>query len=175
MNNLEEKRELLPVLKRAVMQAAALVVISCVIAVGANHLRAHGIALIDSWSVEDRFVDNSGNSLTIGLAQASLLFSENRALFLDARSEKEYKNGHVRGALSLPWEDVEQQFIEVAENLENQKAIITYCDGENCLLSHDLALFLKDMGFKNVYVLVNGWSIWKNAGLPVEKGGADLG
>ena len=51
--------------------------------------------------------------------------------------------------------------------------IITYCDGENCELSHNLAKFLLDMGFTNVRILVNGWSKWQNADLPVEKEGSD--
>ncbi len=165
----------LPLFKQAFKQAILLVLISGVIAVGVNHLRADGIPLIGSWSPGARFVDDSGNSLSIGLARASLIFSEGRAVFLDARSAGEYKNGHIHGALSLPWQDVEQSFIEIAEDLEGKEAIITYCDGESCLLSHDLAIFLKDMGFENVYVLVNGWSIWKDAGLPVENGGRHPG
>jgi rhodanese-related sulfurtransferase len=34
-------------------------------------------------------------------------------------------------------------------------------------LSHDLALFLKDLGFTRVKVLVNGWTLWKEKNLPV--------
>ena len=59
-------------------------------------------------------------------------------------------------------------FAEAADRLANAKAIVTYCDGENCDLSHDPALFLKEMGFENVRVLVNGWTVWHEAGLPTE-------
>ena len=45
--------------------------------------------------------------------------------------------------------------------------IIAYCDGEHCDLSHELALFLKEMGFENARVLVNGWTVWQQAGLRV--------
>ena len=44
------------------------------------------------------------------------------------------------------------------------------CDGETCELSHDLALFLRDAGFVNTRVLVNGWTLWQQAGLPMEAG-----
>lgn len=40
--------------------------------------------------------------------------------------------------------------------------------GENCDLSHELALFLKQMGFPNTRVLVNGWTVWQELNLPVE-------
>jgi 3-mercaptopyruvate sulfurtransferase SseA len=33
-------------------------------------------------------------------------------------------------------------------------------------------VFLKDMGFANVRVLVNGWTVWITAGLPTQKAGA---
>jgi 3-mercaptopyruvate sulfurtransferase SseA len=32
----------------------------------------------------------------------------------------------------------------------------------------ELALFLENLGFSKVRILVNGWSVWRNAGLPVE-------
>ena len=61
---------------------------------------------------------------------------------------------------------------DIAAQLDEKDTIITYCDGENCELSHDLAMYLKDMGFTNVRVLVNGWTVWQNAGLPTLKAGA---
>jgi len=54
------------------------------------------------------------------------------------------------------------------DGMSNDTLIITYCDGENCDLSHELAIFLRDMGFPNVKVLVNGWTVWQEMNLPVE-------
>jgi rhodanese-related sulfurtransferase len=65
---------------------------------------------------------------------------------------------------------VDSHFIELVEQLEGPRTLITYCDGESCDLSHELALFLKEMGFENVRVLVNGWSVWQQAGLPLQMG-----
>jgi rhodanese-related sulfurtransferase len=58
--------------------------------------------------------------------------------------------------------------VEVTGDLEFETVIISYCDGETCNLSHDLALFLKDAGFLNVRVLVNGWTVWRESHFPVE-------
>ena len=44
------------------------------------------------------------------------------------------------------------------------RMIISHCDGETCSLSKDLALFLRDMGFKNARVLVNDWTVWQEKG-----------
>ena len=48
--------------------------------------------------------------------------------------------------------------------------IVTYCDGETCSLSEDLAKGLIAMGYQNVRVLPNGLTRWMEAGLPVERG-----
>ena len=56
--------------------------------------------------------------------------------------------------------------MKMADRIDGSEMIITYCDGESCDLSHELALFLKEMGYDNVRILVNGWTVWQHAGLP---------
>ena len=43
-------------------------------------------------------------------------------------------------------------------------------DGDTCDLSKELALLLENPGFSKARVLVNGWSVWQQAGLSVETG-----
>jgi len=63
----------------------------------------------------------------------------------------------------------------VTEDISPDTPIITYCDGEICELSHNLAIFLRDMGFRNVRILVNGWALWKEEGLPIASGSSTAG
>lgn len=156
--------------KQSLWQIPALIILSGLIALGFNHWRTDGIPIVGDWSVETRFSDTAGQTLVIGLAQAVQLFEQNEALFVDARPENLFIQGHIRGAMSLPWEEVNRYFVEVADQLDVSKPVITYCDGETCDLSHELALFLKEMGFEDVHVLVNGWTVWQQAGLPTEAG-----
>jgi len=121
-------------------------------------------------SVEARVNDRSGNSLIISLEESLRLYESGEVLFLDARPESQYVEGHIKGAVNLPWQDLDRYFMDVLEKLDGPEAIITYCDGEACDLSHELALFLNETGFEKVYVLVNGWSVWIEAGLPIEIG-----
>jgi len=65
---------------------------------------------------------------------------------------------------------VDSKFIGATQELDLETRIVTYCDGETCELSHDLALFLRDAGFLNTRVLVNGWKLWQQSGLPVTSG-----
>ena len=159
-------------LKQASWQTPLLILAAGLIAIGVNHWRADGIPLVGNWSVEARFSDAAGDSLVIGLEEAKRLFRQDSALFLDARPHDQYAGGHIRGALALPWQQVDRYFVDIAGQLDGAATIITYCDGESCDLSHELALFRKEMGFENVRVLVNGWSVWQQAGLPTGGGKA---
>lgn len=157
--------------QQSLWQVPALIALAVVIALGINHWRSAGMPLVGDWSVEARITDAAGENLIIDLAQARRLFEEgDGVLFVDARPQSEYAQEHISGALSLPWQEAERYFAQTAGRLEGRKMIVTYCDGESCDLSHELALFLKDMGFENVRVLVNGLTVWRKAGLPLETG-----
>jgi rhodanese-related sulfurtransferase len=112
----------------------------------------------------------TGERMDITLEEAEKLFFTHAAVFIDARPAEDHAKGHIQGAHSLPWHDVDIKFIDVTQDLDLETQIVTYCDGETCELSHDLALFLRDAGFMNTRVLVNGWTLWQQKGLPVESG-----
>jgi rhodanese-related sulfurtransferase len=153
---------------RAVLQILALVILSAAVALTVNALRTDRLPLIADFSVAARMTTATGERMDISLEEAEKLFSMNAAVFVDARSVEDYASGHIQGARSLPWQDADLNFMGVTADLDLATPIVTYCDGETCELSHDLALFLRDAGFTNTRVLVNGWTIWHQAGLPVE-------
>jgi rhodanese-related sulfurtransferase len=155
---------------RAAWQIPALVILSVVTALAVNALRPDRLPLISDFSVAARMTTATGERMDISLEEAEKLFFTHTTVFIDARSGDDYAEGHIQGARSLPWHDVDINFMAVTADLELTTPIITYCDGETCELSHDLALFLRDAGFMNTRVLVNGWTIWQQAGLPVAIG-----
>jgi len=143
-------------LQTAAWQLPLLVITASVIGLAVNNLRPDGLALVGGWSEKARFADAAGESLVIGLDEAAGSFKRQAVLFLDARPQNQYAEGHIQGALSLSWQKADRHFMELADRLEDAFTIITYCDGESCDLNHELALFLKETGFENVRVLVNG-------------------
>jgi rhodanese-related sulfurtransferase len=155
---------------RAVRQILALVILSAAVALAVNALRADRLPLVSDWSVAARITTSTGERMDISLGEAEKLFFTDAAVFIDARSEEDYARGHIQNARCLPWQEVDLRFMGVTEALDLEMPIITYCDGEKCELSHNLALFLRDAGFLNTRVLVNGWTLWQQAGLPVESG-----
>jgi 3-mercaptopyruvate sulfurtransferase SseA len=55
--------------------------------------------------------------------------------------------------------------------LSPDSEIVVYCDGDQCDLSHRLMTLLRERGgYAHVRVLVNGWTTWRKAGFPTEKG-----
>ncbi len=155
---------------QAVWQTAALLVWSAAVALSVNALRPDGIPLVGDFSPAARFTTPTGERMDIALEEAEKLFFTRAAVFFDARPPEEYARGHIRGARSLPLQQVDLRFIEETADLDLETPVITYCDGETCSLSHELALFFRDAGFRHARVLVNGWTVWREANLPVETG-----
>jgi rhodanese-related sulfurtransferase len=155
---------------RAARQILALMILSAVAAVAVNALRPDRLPLVGDFSVVARITTATGERMDISLNEAEKLFFADAAVFIDARSEEDYARSHIQNARCLPWHDADLRFMGVTEELDLEMPIVTYCDGETCELSHHLALFLRDAGFLNTRVLVNGWTLWQQAGLPVESG-----
>ncbi len=151
-----------------IRQSFFIILISLSAAIGANLVRTDGIPFIGDWSIEVRFSLENGETSIIQLPEAMSLFQKNQAVFLDARDKDQFEQGHIKGAINLPWYSVDHYFADVTADLSLDTIIITYCDGEACPLSHDLADFLRNMGFSNTRVLINGWSAWRENHLPIE-------
>jgi len=155
-------------LQTALFQMLFVLMLSGAIGFSVNMIRSNGIPVIGDWSTEGRVIAVDGSSLVIKISEAKEAFNIKQALFLDARGKELFDQGHIKGAKNLPWHSVDDHFIDIVDGMSHDTLIITYCDGENCDLSHELAIFLRDMGFPNVKVLVNGWTVWQEMNLPVE-------
>jgi rhodanese-related sulfurtransferase len=140
--------------------------ISVGLALAFNATRSDRLPLIPDPEIAAQVAVQRGE---IPLADAITLFHSGQAVFVDAREAGEYAQGHIEGALALDPMSFGQNFPAVRERLEGM-TIITYCDGEFCELSHELAEQLKSMGLQDVRVLKNGWSLWRDQGLPIATG-----
>jgi rhodanese-related sulfurtransferase len=152
---------------KACKQSVKILVIASFIGLLTNLLRPDGLILDTKWPITVQSSSMPGEIRHISLEKAEHLFFSNTALFLDARPAEAYRKGHIQGALSLPFHNLEEQYIAISQKLPPNKLIITYCDGENCALSHDLARFLIRDGYNKVAVLGNGWTSWQNHHLPI--------
>lgn len=110
---------------------------------------------------------NEGEFLSLDGAKE--LWNNGTAIFLDAREPAEYSAGHIGNAFNLPASGFEAHFGEVARVLTPRSQIVVYCDGTECDLSHRVGERLRQMGFNNVRILSNGWTVWRKAGLPIQE------
>lgn len=130
-----------------------------------NTLRSDGVPLVRATSSAVEINSESGE---IALKDAILLFASKRAVFVDARSWMDFEEGRIQGAVSLPLEEFDDLFESVQPEFDNKEAVIVYCDGVKCPLSHEVADLLREKGVINALVLKNGWSLWRQESLPVE-------
>ncbi len=166
MLNPKNKQWLKPVLFKAAYQCFALLLIASFLGFGFNLIKDDGLPLPKEWS-ENRVLNKNGADISIPLDDAERHHRSKTAWFLDARDAASFSQGHIKGAINIPFEDVDNYFFKVIKTVRRDKLIITYCDGQSCNLSHELALFLSELGYNNVRVLVNGWEKWQEAGLPL--------
>lgn len=109
---------------------------------------------------------------TISLPDAQKLWASG-VFFLDARAPADYAAGHIANAFNLPWEEFDVYYPHVAPMLTPGMELVVYCNGVECELSHHLADRLKQLGFTNIHILINGWTVWHEAKLPTATGGGE--
>lgn len=175
-----------------------IILVSILISFVYNHFNPNGLNLIrdervliwedssaldnsekDSLLIEKNFSSNTGE-LTLNEMNQSFdqpkaikidfaykLFKQN-VKFIDARSVEEFAEGHIKGAVSIPFYGSEE-YQSVLNQISKDEYLVTYCDGDDCDLSILLGDELFQKGYKRVYVFYGGWQDWLKNNYPVEK------
>ena len=157
-------------------EAAAILFIAGCLAFGFNALRERSLPLPGNTQAGNHSptaTDESDGSNPIGelsIEEAVRLFEGGAALFVDARSEADYRAGHIKGAVNIPDLDFENHIGSFLEKTAADTVLINYCEGDACTLSISLAEKLSLSGFESVFHLKNGWGQWKERGLPIASG-----
>jgi rhodanese-related sulfurtransferase len=162
-----------------------IVIVSSLIGLIINFISPNGIPLIkaeriinfveDSLSIIDEgevSIDSNtqknavDEAKAITLKRAYSLFNQD-AIFIDARDYVEYEIGHIRGAITLPYEEFDK-YKSVLESISKDTPLVTYCDGADCDLSILLGDKLFEMGYSQVYIFFGGWIDWQENNYPIE-------
>ena len=101
---------------------------------------------------------------SVSVEEARAMWDKGGHYFIDCREEKEYRTGHVPGALHVPrgW----LEFKVAALVPEPTAGVVVYCrSGDRSGLG---VLALRRMGYVNAVNLDGGWRAWNKAGNPVQ-------
>jgi rhodanese-related sulfurtransferase len=82
---------------------------------------------------------------------------------LDVRPAEEYRAGHIKGALSVPVDELEKRLSE----LPADKEVIAYCRGPYCVMALEAVRKLRAHG-RAARRLEDGFPEWRASGLPLE-------
>jgi len=84
-------------------------------------------------------------------------------IVVDVRPGWEFQAGHIAGAVSIPVDELQERVGE----LPFRKKVIAYGRGPHCVMAYEAVLRLRARG-RSARWLVEGFSEWRAAGLPVE-------
>jgi rhodanese-related sulfurtransferase len=152
-------------MRKTLFRAVAIVSLGVALGLTGNRLSPRGLPLITPPKEAPKA------DAFLPLERAKEIWSSGVAVFLDAREPADYEAGHIANALNLPALSFERHFGEIAPMLTPASQVVVYCDGKECELSHRLADSLHQLGYTNTHILFNGWTTWRQAGLPTEQGG----
>jgi rhodanese-related sulfurtransferase len=100
------------------------------------------------------------------------------ALVVDTRVAAEYSEGHIKGAINVPYREKSEKAVEFDASqdefniakLPADKAapVVIYCNGPECWKSFKASTAAIKAGYTNVLWYREGFPNWKQKGMPAE-------
>jgi phage shock protein E len=122
-----------------------------------------------AWSADDKTFPPAAQKAAkikrVDVEEFDKLRTQKESVVLDVRTEKEFKAGHIPGALNLDVKasDFDKQVGKLAKN----KTYLVYCAAG--VRSAMAAKRMEGAGLQALYDLAPGFHGWEKAGKPVEK------
>jgi rhodanese-related sulfurtransferase len=167
MNHLSQPREAAKRLCRAAaIEASIIVLIASVAGFLFTAITGRGF-FQTTLGLPGPSVPEVSTSTFLTFEEAQVLYDRHAALFIDSRYAYDFGIGHIKGAVNIPLHDFDT-VKRLLDPLPRDQVIITYCDGEECSSSVELAKLLYASGFVNVKIFFGGWNEWRTRNQPME-------
>lgn len=101
----------------------------------------------------------------VGKEELLRRIQDGTAVVIDARPVVEFRQGHIRGALSIPVDELAQRLNE----LPLGKEVVAYCRGPYCVYADEAVQLLHERDIPATR-LEDGYPEWAAAGLPIATG-----
>jgi rhodanese-related sulfurtransferase len=92
-------------------------------------------------------------------------------VIFDARVPEQFEAGHLPRAHNLPVGAVDQRIGRYASLVTPETSILVYCGGADCSDALELAVKLREIGFKDLTLYPGGYAEWAEYGGTVNTGG----
>ena len=154
---------------KTLKRSGIILLASAVLAVVANSVHPRKIPWVQDWAnqVESMAAERSVRIVPFSVAVEKF---NGGAVFVDARSSREFGQGHIPGARSLPFGEFGERFDLIAEWIDSDVELVLYCTNRRCDDALLLAVELKAMGCRDPLLFVDGFEIWEKNGGAVEVG-----
>ena len=131
------------------------------------------LSVIHLFSIGDEPVIFDGVYKTAAQKEQTMSFKEispeqawemmqNGAMLADVRDPQRFTYSHAKGAFHL----TNQSFLQFEELVDFDSPIIVSC--YHGVSSRNVATFLVEQGYENVFSVIGGFDGWEKAGLPIE-------
>ena len=129
----------------------------------AAQIKENGLQLVDVSRATNLFLDPR--------------FKQNGIVFIDARDESHYQEGHIPGAYEFDLYHPDKYFAAIFPICQTAEQIVVYCNGGDCDDSEKAAVLLRNVGIANqkLFIYEGGITEWTNNSLPVETGARNSG
>jgi rhodanese-related sulfurtransferase len=129
----------------------------------AVQIRENGLQLVDGGQTVKLFHDPR--------------FKQNGIVFIDARDESHYQEGHIPGAYEFDPYHPGKYSAAILPICRAAEQIVVYCNGGDCDDSETAAVLLRNVGVANqkLFIYAGGIAEWTNNSLPVETGARNSG
>jgi rhodanese-related sulfurtransferase len=99
-------------------------------------------------------------------------YEQGLIVFVDARNDQHYADGHIPGAWQLDHYRPENYLPAVLQVCLTAMKVVVYCNGGECEDSEFAAVMLRDAGVpaNNLWIYAGGITEWKAQGFPLEPG-----
>ncbi|HCA41811.1 MAG TPA: hypothetical protein DEP28_01005 [Bacteroidetes bacterium] len=98
---------------------------------------------------------------------------ERKMLFIDGRRKDEFAQGHIPGAINIPYEEFyampEADKKNLLKDYKPDDIMVVYCGGGECEVSIDLAYEIAKVGFNSTNIYRGGYKEWVEKGNQVTK------
>ena len=92
----------------------------------------------------------------IGRDELLTRLGKGEVVLVDVRPAEEFEAGHIRGARSIPLDELEQRIGELPAGRE----VVAYCRGPFCAYAHEAVRRVKESG-REARRLEEGWPEWR--------------